>query len=103
MNNYIILFSVKNCNDFLSVFINLVEISQNPLTVDCSLRYNKRKRGLSMPIHHDKAVYGKLAASKETLSDDELIAMAQSLLEDDEEENCELKGKKVERKMENEK
>ena len=56
-----------------------------------------------MPIHHDKAVYGKLAASKETLSDDELIAMAQSLVEDDEEESCELKGKKVERKTENEK
>ena len=55
-----------------------------------------------MPIHHDKAVYGKLAASKETLSDDELIAMAQSLV-DDNEESCELKGKKVERKTENEK
>lgn len=47
-----------------------------------------------MPIHHDKSVYGKLAPAKETISDDDLIAMAQSLFEDEETETNKTLGKK---------
>ena len=87
---------------FLSVFINLKEKSQNPLTVVCVMRYNKRKKEKSMPIHHDKAVYGRLAKTREDISDDELIALAQELSLAD--GDClSDNGKKTKKEVENEK
>ena len=46
-----------------------------------------------MPIHHDKAAYGKLVSLQETLSDDDLIAMAQTLSEEDDQKSKKTVGK----------
>lgn len=47
-----------------------------------------------MPIHHDKSVYGKLAATKEAISEEDLIAMAQELsLEEDSDEQTKKDAK----------
>lgn len=40
-----------------------------------------------MPVHHDKSVYGKLAPTQELFSEEQLIAMAQALQEDEKEQN----------------
>lgn len=44
-----------------------------------------------MAIHHDKMAYGKLAASREDMREDELIAMAQLLSEEEDEREDEAK------------
>lgn len=47
-----------------------------------------------MTIHHDKLAYGKLASTREELTEEELLAMLNELKEEDEEASEDDKDEK---------
>lgn len=54
-----------------------------------------------MPVHHDKSVYGKLAPTQELFSEEQLIAMAQALQEDEKGQNTLVSTPKTQKNSRN--
>lgn len=52
-----------------------------------------------MTIHHDKLAYGKIAGTKEELTDEQILKMLAALQEDDNEQNDNAEEKQTDNKQ----
>lgn len=52
-----------------------------------------------MTIHHDKLAYGKIAVTKEELTDEQILKMLATLQEDDNEQNDNAEEKQTDNKQ----